>query len=89
MGVPHNVTESQLITQWKRLCLQYHPDKNMDPRAEEAFKGGIALSTSLIQRCIPHSKGKAQKRPSLLQLYDYEVYIIMQYKLCPITAMLI
>ena len=61
----------------------------MDPRAEEAFKGGIALSTSLIQRCIPHSKGKAQKRPSLLQLYDYEVYIIMQYKLCPITAMLI
>ena len=39
LGVSKEATEAELKKQYKKLALQFHPDKNRAPGASEAFKG--------------------------------------------------
>ncbi|VDP02269.1 unnamed protein product [Soboliphyme baturini] len=39
LNVPKNFTDSELKKQYRKLALQFHPDKNHVPGATEAFKG--------------------------------------------------
>ncbi|MEW6037405.1 MAG: molecular chaperone DnaJ [Pseudomonadota bacterium] len=39
LGVPHNASDSDIKTAFRRLAMKYHPDRNKDnPEAEERFK---------------------------------------------------
>ena len=38
LGVPRNATKEQIKEAYRRLALQYHPDRNKSPDAEEKFK---------------------------------------------------
>lgn len=38
LGVPRNATKEEIKRAYRRLVLQYHPDKNKSPDAEEKFK---------------------------------------------------
>ena len=50
LGVSKEATEAELKKQYKKLALQFHPDKNRAPGASEAFKGNCAtLCTVLMQ----------------------------------------
>lgn len=42
LGVSKEATEAELKKQYKKLALQFHPDKNRAPGASEAFKGNCA-----------------------------------------------
>ena len=38
LGVPRNATKEQIKEAYRRLVMQYHPDRNKSPEAEEKFK---------------------------------------------------
>jgi molecular chaperone DnaJ len=38
LGVPRNATKDEIKKAYRRLVLQYHPDRNKSPEAEEKFK---------------------------------------------------
>ncbi|MCS7117327.1 MAG: DnaJ domain-containing protein [Thaumarchaeota archaeon] len=38
LGVPRNATKEEIKRAYRRLALQYHPDRNKSPDAEERFK---------------------------------------------------
>lgn len=38
LGVPRNATKDEIKAAYRRLALQYHPDRNKSPEAEEKFK---------------------------------------------------
>lgn len=38
LGVPRNATKEEIKKAYRRLVLQYHPDRNKSPDAEEKFK---------------------------------------------------
>ena len=53
LGVSRDVPESDLKRQYRRLALQFHPDKNRAPRADEAFKGAFSFyyRATFVCRC--------------------------------------
>jgi len=38
LGVPRNATKEEIKAAFRKLALQYHPDRNKSPEAEEKFK---------------------------------------------------
>ena len=52
LGVNKEATEAELKKQYKKLALQFHPDKNRAPGASEAFKG-LCNALSVDIKCHP------------------------------------
>ena len=46
LGVSKDAPDADLKKQYKKLALQFHPDKNRAPGASEAFKGWCILYVS-------------------------------------------
>ncbi|MBI4281893.1 MAG: molecular chaperone DnaJ [Chloroflexi bacterium] len=38
LGVPRNASQEEIRTKFRRLALEFHPDRNKDPGAQEKFK---------------------------------------------------
>ena len=38
LGVPRSASQENIRAKFRRLALEYHPDRNRDPGAQEKFK---------------------------------------------------
>jgi len=61
LGVERNATKEEIRKAYKSKALRYHPDKNKDPRAPEAFKR-IAEAMTIVSS------------PTKRRLYDISLY---------------
>jgi molecular chaperone DnaJ len=48
LGVPENATKEQVKAVYRQLALQYHPDRNKNPEAQEKFK---EISQAYAEAC--------------------------------------
>lgn len=54
LGIAVTATEKEIKTAYRKLALQFHPDRNKDPGAEEKFKViGTAYSTLVDKVRVP------------------------------------
>ena len=51
LGVKKDATDSDLKKKYRKLALQFHPDKNKTPGASEAFKG---RNQPVMNRIVHH-----------------------------------
>jgi hypothetical protein len=67
LGVPRTASSAEIRAAYKRLALQFHPDKNKEPGAEERFKEVAQVgasrrrrdSAALVAPLSPGSDGSA------------------------------
>lgn len=75
LGVSKDATEADLKKQYKRLALQFHPDKNSTPGASEAFKAignAFAVLSDADKRRRYDQYGDENPQPQIYRdHYDY------------------
>ena len=73
LGLEKNASSSQLKSAYKKLALQFHPDRNPgDPEAENRFKQVVIAHETLQNPKRPDSRGAPRARSSTRKRGEYE-----------------
>lgn len=71
LGVPTAASQEQIKSAYKKLALQYHPDRNSAPYAEEVFKQINSAYQVLSDPLLRHSYDFALTQPEPTYTYSY------------------
>ena len=70
LGVPRTASQEEIRTTFRRLALEYHPDRNKSPDAQAKFKEDNAL---LTQPWVIEPKKKVRDIIKELNINDLKI----------------
>ena len=84
LNLPSSASEEEVVKRWKRLLLQYHPDKSTDPHASDISKRLNDAKQRAVAICVQRKQDEQHQKEVAEHIARIRHMVRVQF-ICPIS----